>query len=719
MRLASRSKSARSSSGIVLRSGIAGILDISPFLSFLKTQDLGLATKCAYAARFGIQVSRNAVETYGHRALLASTKRVAVELRERDIIMSAVRLVDCRLSNEEAPAQPRCFDIARREQWSLGQRSIQEGASAHRDSGTRCLQSGSSRHNLPNVRWSVRAEEACVKHISSDPILALMKPLRLGGWGGLTQETNLIPHDKRVWAFTAAMLALFTSTMSGSIVTTAVPTIVADLHGFTLYGWVFTGYALATAAVVPIVGTFSDVYGRRPFLLWGLVIFMSGSLLAGFSPTMESLIAARCLSGAGGGALVGLAMMTVADIFPPRQRGRWIGIASATAGISTISGPAVGGAITQHLGWRWVFFSAVPLALIAWTIVGLVTPKVRTAKRGRPDILGSALIVGGLIPLLLALTWGGTTYAWRSLPEVGLLAISGSLLALFVFHERTASSPLIALDLCRNRLFIAAVTMTLFFTATMASATTFAPLFIQGALGKSPQYAGFVMIPMFVAHMSSSIATGQVISRTGLYRPQLMFSCSALVAGALLLTRLTPGSSSHQVELSLIMLGLGTGGIAPFTLIAVQGALPHRFLGAASSVRALAQSLGGAIAIPVMTTIVVTIFSRQLPVNVPAEARTIIERHGLDPQSLLTPASQASIRSDFLTAPNGEQFYVQFVDAFHETLAGALNPVFWATTGLAAAVFLLALVMPRMTLAERHDDAALAAPVPIPGESTA
>src|SRR5581483_8853705 len=269
-------------------------------------------------------------------------------------------------------------------------------------------------------------------------------------WGGPVQETNLIERSYRWWALSAVLLVMFTSSISSTIVSTAVPTIVADLHGFSLYGWVFTGYILASTVTVPIFGKLSDLYGRRPLYLVGIAVFVLGAILAAAAQSMLWLICARVVSGLGGGAMMALSTASIGDIFSPRERGRWMGVVMGVFGLASIVGPTLGGTITDQIGWRYVFLVPLPLAAFAWLVIGVVMPRVRLRRRIRLDLEGSALMTGGLVGVLLAVTWGGTSYPWASWQIVVCFAAGAVLLALFVLNERRAAEPILSPVLFAN-----------------------------------------------------------------------------------------------------------------------------------------------------------------------------------------------------------------------------------------------------------------------------
>jgi EmrB/QacA subfamily drug resistance transporter len=520
------------------------------------------------------------------------------------------------------------------------------------------------------------------------------------------QTQNMIPRDQRWWALSAALISLFTGAISVSIVTTALPTIVTELHGFTLYGWVFTSYALAASVTVPLVGKLSDTYGRRPFMIGAFVLFICGCLLAGLAPSMLWLIAARCISGAGGGSLIALSMIVIGDIFSLRERAKWIGVATGTNGIAVISGPVVGGVITQNFGWRWVFFAAAAPAAVALVIVARVLPRVRTIQRNRPDLLGSALLTPALIALLLGFTWGGTTYPWVSSQEILLFSAALLLAAAFVVHEAHAAEPLIPLDFFRNRLFTSSLVMTAGHSLVLAVATSFVPLYLQGVLARPPQSSGLLMAPMFLTHVASSIVCGQIASRTGKVKPQAIVAASCMTLGMVLLSRLGATSSIGRVDVALVVLGLGTGGIGLASFLGAQAAVSHRYLGTASSTRSLMQNIATAISVPVMTAIIATRISGDLPGRVPPGTKALLAGQQLDAESLVTPSAQVHVRSAFAGHAHAAALYHGFLRAFRGVLADGISEVFLVTAIATGCVVAVAVLQPRMHLrADQEPDA--------------
>jgi EmrB/QacA subfamily drug resistance transporter len=436
-------------------------------------------------------------------------------------------------------------------------------------------------------------------------------------WGGRVQGSNRIEGRERWWALGAVIVVMFSSALSSTIVATAVPTIVRDLRGFDLYGWVFTAYMLCSTVVVPITGKLSDIYGRRPFYLSGILLFTAGSLFASVATSMEMLIVARCVSGIGGGAMMAMATCTISDIFSPRERGRWMGLTMSAFGLASVIGPTIGGVVTDHWGWRWVFVVNLPITAIALLVVGVVLPRLKTDGKASLDIPGVVLLVASVVPILLAITWGGTTFAWTSPQEIACFAGGAVMLAAFIAVELRSANPLLSPTLFKNRVFSLSVLTGLCVSFGMFGTIQFLPLFIQGVLGKSAQASGLVTAPMMIPFVLGSVAGGQVMARTGRYRLQGMLGTAIAAGGLFLLTRLGPSSDYAELIRDQIVIGLGVGLVMPIFSTTVLSAFPQRMVGTVNSARQFFQSLGSVIGVPLLTSIMVQTFGAQLAQNVP------------------------------------------------------------------------------------------------------
>ena len=268
--------------------------------------------------------------------------------------------------------------------------------------------------------------------------------------------------DRQRWAIMlAVMLGLFLSAMDSTIVGTAMPRVIAELSGLKLYSWVFTSYMLASTTSVPIVGKMGDIYGRKQFFLAGIVIFLAGSILSGASQSMMELILFRGVQGLGGGFIFANAFAIVGDLFAPAERGRYTGIMSGVFGLASIIGPLVGGAITDNLSWRWVFYVNIPLGLVALVTISMVLPASQPRGVGRKlDYLGAIALAGTVAPLLLGFSWAGNEYGWTAPQVVGCFVISAVMLAVLLVIEMRAAEPIVPLRLFRNKIYTVAIAAT-------------------------------------------------------------------------------------------------------------------------------------------------------------------------------------------------------------------------------------------------------------------
>ena len=323
-------------------------------------------------------------------------------------------------------------------------------------------------------------------------------------------------------------------------------------------------------------------------------------------------------------------------------------------------------------------------------------PRVTTERTHELDPLGCVLMVAGLVSLLLGFTWGGSRYAWTSPQELGLFALAGLLLVSFVVHETRTPAPLLPPHLFRNRVFALSVVVSFCVVGGMYGALTFIPLFVQGVIGKSAQNSGIVLSPLMVAFVAGSIVAGQIVSRTGRYKAQAIFGMTLVVAGFVLFTRLTSASGSGEVVRDMVVLGTGIGVTMPIFSMTVQSVFAHELLGTVNSARQLFSSLGGAVAVPVMTSVVVTTFRHDLPSHIPAAARPLVVGRALNPQSLLTAQAQGAARRHFAHDPAA---YHGLVAGIRSSLASGIVDIFAIGLGLSLLAFVLTTLLPRVELA--------------------
>lgn len=491
------------------------------------------------------------------------------------------------------------------------------------------------------------------------------------------QSTNQIVGARKWWALATVMLTMFFSSMDQTVVSTAMPTIVGDLHGFSLYAWVFSAYMMASAVTVPIYGKLSDVFGRKPFYLFGLIVFGVGSALSGMSHTMMELILARAFQGIGAGAMMTMPRATVGDIFNPKERGRWMGMMGAVFGLSSLIGPTLGGWITDAWSWQWVFYINLPFAVLAIIGVLVTLPKVRTARQVKVDWFGSTLLVLGLMPILLAFTWAGSRYTWTSPVELTLFAVGAVLLLTFVLVERRTKDAVISPELFRNRIFSTSLVLGILMSMAMFGSMMFLPIYVQGVVGLNAQHSGLVMSPMMFSFIAGAIVSGQIMTRTGRYKVLAIVSGFTLAVGSFLLMLMNLYTGYGTVVVDMVVLGLGIGALMPLMNTAVQNAFPYEVMGTVNSTQQFVTSLGGVIASPIFGSILNHAFQRQLAVTLPAPLQRVMSGSHVNPQSLITQQAQNAMATKFnQLGPAGHQMYLTLVHGIKVALTQGVHELF-------------------------------------------
>lgn len=388
------------------------------------------------------------------------------------------------------------------------------------------------------------------------------------------------------------LLGLLLAALDQTIVSTATPRIVADLQGIDLLAWITTAYLLASTATVPIYGKLSDLYGRKAIVIFGIVVFLLGSMLCGIAPTMLALVVCRAIQGLGAAALTSTAFAVPADLFTPAERPRYQGIFMGVFGLASVIGPFVGGLLTDGPGWRWVFYVNLPLGLIALAFIALKMPRMHSGLRAPIDYLGAATLILMVVPLLLALTLDKAAYPWGSPLILGLFALALLGLVLFIAAERRAAGPIIPLKLFRIRTFALINLVSPIVGASFFSSILFLSLYLVNVLGVSATAAGTALIPLMVGMVLSSIVSSQIVQRLGRYKFMVVGGLLVVVGGFWWLTTLNAGSTLNEVRLRMIVLGVGFGPVMPTLTLALQNAVPFEHMGAATASRQFFQQLG-------------------------------------------------------------------------------------------------------------------------------
>jgi len=411
------------------------------------------------------------------------------------------------------------------------------------------------------------------------------------------------------------LLAMLLGALDATIVGPAMPEIVQELGGLSMLAWVFTIYSLTSTITIPIVGKLSDLYGRKWFYLSGIGIFLVGSALSGASGEpwlnqifttltgapnpMIQLIFFRGIQGIGGGMMMANAMAIIGDLFEPRERARYQGLTGAVFGLASVFGPAVGGWLTDNYSWRWIFYINIPFGILALVVLAVTMPRPETGQQHRVDWWGATALIAGLVPLLLALNWGGSEYAWDSPEILGLLAVSAVALVLFVFRELRASEPILDMRLFKDRSFSASMGVLFLSGVGMFGAIMFLPTFMQIVQDRSASSSGALLMPMMLSLIGGSILTGQLIARTGKYKLYGIFGLAASAVGMYLLSRLQVDSSQMYVIMSMVLVGLGIGVTLPLFTISLQSQFQTR-IGEVTGALQFFRSIGGTVGVALL-----------------------------------------------------------------------------------------------------------------------
>ncbi len=500
------------------------------------------------------------------------------------------------------------------------------------------------------------------------------------------------------------LLVMLLASLDQTIVSTAMPRVITDLQGFDRYTWVSTAYLLTSTVMVPIYGKLSDLFGRKPIFLFGVVVFLIGSALSGASQSMNQLIAFRALQGIGAGALMPIAIAVVGDLFSPRERGKWQGVTGAVFGFSSIVGPTVGGWITENASWRWVFYVNLPIGIIALLVLIFLMPALRSNAQNKKvsiDYIGAALLVVGTIPLMLGFTWAGSFYAWSSPQIIGLFV--GALVALtaFIFYEahleRIGGQPIIEPGLFKNSIFSVSTLVTVVFGMGLFGSIFFIPLYVQGVLGTSATNSGLIITPLMLTSIVGSIFAGQMTSRFGKYKWIAISGMVISLLGTALLVRLDINSTNADILIAMLVLGLGMGfSMSLYTLI-VQNALPTR-IGQASSALVFFRSIGGTIGLAAMGSLMTSAYLPAFHNALPATLKKLLPANVLsffdNPQILLSADAQTKMQAQFAHyGPQGAALYHSLITAVKIGLVQGIHNVFVLSAitmliGLVAVLFL-------------------------------
>ncbi|MAT49699.1 MAG: MFS transporter [Porticoccaceae bacterium] len=504
-----------------------------------------------------------------------------------------------------------------------------------------------------------------------------------------------LEQRQKITIMVAIIVAMLFSALNQTIVGTALPHIIADLGGMEYFSWVFTSYILAASIPAVVVGRLSDIYGRKPFILAGIGIFIIGSLLSGLARDIIELIVYRGVQGVGGGIIMATAFTAIGDLFAPRERGRWQGIMGAVFGLSSVFGPTLGGYIVDHWHWQWVFWVFTPVGVIAFGMIYALFPSVKKLEGHSIDYLGSVLLTATVVPMLLAFSWAGQRYAWSSPEILSLLATTLIALALFIVVENRAQSPILPLMLFTNSVFTVSNLIVFVMGASMFGSLMYLPLFLQGVMELSATLSGTLMMPMTVSLIIASIFGGHAMTRSGRYKNLAFFGLAVTAAGLYLLSTLGPESRLDVTLTYIVIVGLGLGIGMPIFNLTVQNAVDHGHLGIATATGQLFRQLGGTIGVALMGTLMSHHMHQALSARLGnlltpdtmAQLPTQITNHLEDPQLLLNAGELAKVNGGL--SPENQAVVGQIISAMRGALNEGMSQVFAAS----CIAMLLAVVM--------------------------
>src|SRR4051812_49053254 len=492
----------------------------------------------------------------------------------------------------------------------------------------------------------------------------------------------------------ALALGVLLAALDQTIVATALPTVAGDLGGLTDIAWVVTAYLVAETVSMPLYGKLGDVIGRKPVLMGAITLFLTGSALSGLSTSMLELSLFRALQGLGAGGLIVTAMAVIADLVPPRERARYMGMIGGVFAVASIAGPLLGGLFVDQLSWRWVFYVNLPVGAAALSVIAAKLPRTERGERKPVDARGALLLTAAASTLVLVCSWGGTKHAWDSATILILAAVGVTSLAAFVATERKAADPVLPLELFKTRAFSAAATSGFLVGMSMFGAITFLPLYLQVVDGASATEAGLRMLPFVIGSLIAATISGKVTSKAVRYKPFPVAGAALMVVGLLLLSQLDRGSSDVVTALDMLIVGVGIGLVMQTVILVAQNHSPRRYMGVATSTATFGRSIGASIGVAILGAVFAARLSSELSALGPAAQSVAGSGSQLDPDRV--HALPATIQPGV-------------IDAFTSALGVTL------TVGAAFSAAALAAVMllPRSLAPEEDSGAAATGTAPV------
>jgi EmrB/QacA subfamily drug resistance transporter len=511
---------------------------------------------------------------------------------------------------------------------------------------------------------------------------------------------------ERKVTLSAVLIVFLLAALDQTIVATAMPVIISQLRGLALYSWVTTAYLLSSTVMVPIWGKLGDSHGRKAVLLWGIALFLLGSWLSGLAGQfgdlpllgggMVQLIVFRSVQGLGGGALFTTAFAIIADLYPPRERGRFAGLFGGVFGLASAVGPLLGGYFTDHgtvalaghviAGWRWVFYLNVPLGLVALFMVIGKMPKLAHAAPTSIDYVGAVLIVAACVPLLLALTFGGQKYSWASPWVITLMGLFVVSTVLFVCNERRVADPIIDMDLFANKVFVWANLGGFFSSMSFLSVVAFLPLFMQLGQGLEATASGLATLPLMAGLILAATLSGRVVTKTGRYKHVLLAGVAILLAGTFLLSLMDLQTSRLDLAWRMAVLGVGLGPLQGTFGIAVQNSVPADRIGVVTSANQFFRQIGSTVGVAVFGTLLTNSLNAKL------EAWSTSTGQGpLDLSKLRSLSAEAQLHAGAINMP----------EPIRRLIAESVTHVILLSLSVAMLALIATVLLPELPMRER------------------
>ncbi|MBD8498139.1 MFS transporter [Paenibacillus sp. CAU 1523] len=486
-----------------------------------------------------------------------------------------------------------------------------------------------------------------------------------------SQHQNKLP-----FVVAGLLLGILMSAMDNTIVASAMPTILADIGGaggWEKFVWVTSAYIVATMAGMPIFGKLSDMFGRKRFYIFGLLMFLLGSMLCGTANSIEMLAVYRVIQGIGGGALVPIAFTIIFDIFPPEKRGKMTGLFGAVFGTSSVMGPLLGAYITDFWGWEWIFYINLPLGIVSFWFIMQFYKETSPTKKQQIDWAGAFTLIIAVVSLMFALETGGKTYAWNSIPIISLFVVFAVFLALFLWIETKAKEPIITFSLFKRRLFATSQCIGFLYGMIFVFAVVYIPMFVQGVYGGTATNSGLILTPMMLGSVVTSTAAGILLSRLR-FRSLMIVSGILLAAGIGLLSTLSPDTPRTLMTLYMVLTGMGVGfSFSLISLASVHG-MDFNQRGTANATQSFFRSLGMTLGITVFGAVQSALFNRSISQAMPNPEAM----RGIDAQVLLAEETRKQIPPDVY-----DQLINSLADSISGTFGWILVPVVLALISIA------------------------------------